>query len=653
MSRSLVLILALLATISASAALPIAPSEPRIAPMPHSQLDPAAVTNGRTTLVAWAHANSPYPQTHDVYARLLGVHRHAVLIGPGVRPQVAWNGRYYLIANSISGSRFNTTHPFPNVAVTQMSAVGTIGARRTINTSVHATVTGVAWNLTHWAVAYVTESGGHVALLDPELNVTRTIDLGAAHSVGLTTIQAAVWVVHQRTNDTEVFPLHDETTRFRLAGRARMTGRVAIVEELLRVSILDPRNGFPEPKPILATSDVPLVLLHAAPFDTGALFVIHSPLMRTLLLVVVDGNGNPQEYTAALTDYPHLPGAAVGGSTLFVQAPWNGPEHQIFALPLVPWPRTPFTLTADAIVSVGDTTVQYNPILVSVHGHSVAFWNETIDGQPTLVTRLRSIGPDGVPFGPVAQLPFEIGLGADAVFENHTTAMLLVFVWVTPSGDIEASTGGPAVRLGIGSAPAVARAGGVTFVVWRNSEGTIVGTPLFNDATPVVPGGLAISQGVVQGEPEIVAVANGFRVLWPGQSVIVSPAGTLLTSSSLGTTQGNVIAGGQLVAWSGTLLAPDGERVTPPWGDGWTPVAIHPHDNGRHLVAFVRDGVTYTSIVTIAGGKITSAGPPRFLIAQPVAGNAIAVVDGEPFVVFTKEQRVWVATQPGKRRAVR
>lgn len=68
-----------------------------------------------------------------------------------------------------------------------------------------STVNAVAWNGEAWVVGLVRNDNGFVLLLDRRLNVVRTIELGAARSVGLTTIDGAVWAVQQRESDTEVF----------------------------------------------------------------------------------------------------------------------------------------------------------------------------------------------------------------------------------------------------------------------------------------------------------------------------------------------------------------------------------------------------------------------------------------------------------------
>jgi hypothetical protein len=660
MPRALLLSLALLAAVTASAAVPIAPLEPRIGPLGNAQSDPAAATNGTTTLVAWTNENSPYAETYNVYARLLGVHASAVDVGPGLLPQVAWNGETYLIANSIGASRFNR-YPYANVAATVVRADGTIGTRRTIHTSLGAGVTAVAWTGAEWAVGIVSEGAGRVLLLDRELHVVRTIELGAARSAGLTTIDGAVWVVHQRTDDTEVFAIGDEETRFRVAGRARMVGRVAIVEDLLRVSIFDPLTGFPEPRPILATSDVPLQLVHLAPFGSGAILVVYSIVGKTMLLVTVDADGFRQEYTAALTGYTTLPAAAVAGSTLFVLAVSEAQSFQIFGFPLQPWPRTAFTRSNDAIVSIGDFSLQHDAIVASNGTNAVAFWNQTIGDASTEAAFTRAIDANGVPYGLVTQLPFSIGPDADAVLDVER----FVLVWTSPYGDVYASAGGAPLLLGQGSHPAVAHGAHGTFAVWRDRTGTVRGTPLRDDASPHVPGGFPIlpSLTALQGAPAIAAVPQGYNVVWSAEdvtSVILSPAGTPLTSSAMAdATTGRPVMGGTLAAWPRMLAAFGGsgtfpfERSVPQWGDDWTPVAIDAMAGGRHLVTIARGGALYTSVVTVVDGQIVSETPLRLLLDSVVDVNSVTVVDETPIVVFNHGRRVLVATYPVKRRAAR
>ena len=659
MPRSLLLVPVLLAALTASAALPIAPLEPRIGLLPESQRDPAAVSNGTTTLVAWTDAALPArPMT--IQARLLPIHDAAVEVGPGEKPQVAWNGNEYLIANSIGMYMFPARAPFPNVAVTIVHADGTIGPRRFVNTSLGATVNAVAWNGREWVLGFVSHGQGRVVLLDRELNVVRTIELGSARRADLTTIDGEVWVVHQRTDDTEVFATGDEGTRFRVAGRAHMVGRIAIVEDLLRVSLLDPRSGFPEPRPILATSDIPLSLVHAAPYGSGAVFAIWSPYGRTLLLVTVDAAGFRQEYTPVLTNHDFTPQVAVAGSTLFVEAHFGG-RSQIFGFPLQPWPRTPFALTREAIVSLFDYARQRDPVVASNGSTALAFWNQRTEDVDTEAAFMRAIDANGVPFGPITQLPFTLGRDVDVAYHGDR----FVLVWTSPFGEVYASTGGAPVLLGRGTAPAVARAAHGTFVVWRNPDGIVAGTPLRDDATPHVPGGFPIlpSLTTLQSAPAIAPVAYGFHVLWSAEdvtSVIVSPAGTPLTSSALApATPGRIVIGGTLAAWPRMLAAFGGdgtfpvERVAQPWREELAVVAIHPLGGGRHLVTLAEGRTLYTSVVTVIDGRIAGHTPPRLLLQQAVPESSVAVVGEKPLAVYGDGRSVYVATYPVKRRAVR
>jgi hypothetical protein len=660
MSRSL-LLGSLLIALTASAAVPVAPLQPRIGPLPYDQVDPAAATNGTTTLVAWTSAFSAYPQAHTIYARLLGVHASAVDIGPGVHPVVAWNGSEYLIANGIAGSRFSHP-PFPNVAVTIVRADGTVGPRRLINTSTSTGATALAWNGTEWVVGIVSEGAGRVVLLDRDLNIVRAIELGEASNVGLTTIEGRVWVVHQRSDDSEVFRIGDEATRFRVAGHARMAGTLAIIEETLFASVLDPRSGFSAPRPILATSEIPLNLVHLAPYGSGALLVVYSVLGKTILLVPVDATGARIDFRPALTGYGILPGAAVAGSTLFIQAVTDTQATlQIFAFPLEPLPSVPFTPTNDAIVSLGDFARQNDAIIASNGASAVAFWNQTIDGTGNQAAFTRAVDANGIPYGPVTQLPFAIGRDTDVVLDGER----FVLVWTTPYSEVYASTGGAPVLLGHGTGPAVARGTHGTFVVWRGLDGVVTGTPLRDDGTPHVPNGFPIlpSLTVPQSDPDIIAVEQGFNVLWSAEevtSVIVSPAGTPQASSGLADgVNGKVLMAGTLAAWPRMLAGFGGggtspeQRYAPPWGDDWAPVAIHAMDGGRHLVTIRRGDTLSTSVVTVADGHIVSVTPLRLLGDYDIGENGVTVVGDRPLVIFSTGRVVEVATQPVKRRAAR
>jgi hypothetical protein len=623
MSRTLVLTLALALTLTASAAIPLAPLPPRILPLPNApQLNPAAATNGRTTLVAWTYAYSPYVQAHTLHARLLGVHDAAINLGSGMSPQIATNGEEYLIAYSTGQSRF-LWYPVPNVAVTLMRDDGTIATRRMIHDAIFARVHGATWSGTEWVVAFVADGNGFVMTLDRDLNPARKIALGPALRVGLTTIEGRVWAVHQRTEDTEVFPIDDLATRFRLAGAARMAGHIAVLGDLSRVALLDPHTGFSEPRPILATSDVPLQITLATPWKGGALFVFYG--LNTLMLVTVDANGFRQEYTAALTDYTIQGGAAVAGTTLFAAAPWPDFQRaQVFAFPLEPWPTQPFTLDPTALVSIGNVAYQDAPVLASNGTTALAFWNQTIDDELHRATFMRSIDADGVPFGPVTQLPFTISQDADAIFDDRG----FVVTWSASNAIYASANGGAPQLIGYGKAPAIARG----FIVWCAADAVITGTPLRDDATPVVPGGFELlpSLPLSQGAPDIAPIAGGYRIVFDTfQNVMrvdVTAAGTVVDSEVIGDRPATPMIGGSLIAFSGRLIP-----------NGAAPVDIH-----GSLITYVDRQSLYTVDVN---------GLTRLLLHDNT--GAVTVVGDMPIVVYREGPLLVVASYPVKRRAVR
>ncbi len=616
MPRTLVLTLALALTVTASAAIPLAPLAPRILPLPNApQINPAAATNGRTTLVAWTYAFSPYVQAHTLYARLLGVHDAAMNLGSGMSPQVATNGEEYLIAYSTGQSRF-LWYPVPNVAVTLMRDDGTIATRRMIHDAISASVYGATWSGTEWVVAFTADGNGFVMTLDRDLNPVRRITLGPATRVGLTTIEGRVWAVHQRTEDTEVFPIDDQATRFRLAGAARMAGHIAVLGDLSRVALLDPHTGFSEPRPILATSDVPLQLALATPWKGGALFVFYGP--NTLMLVTVDANGFRQEYTAALTDYTIRGGAAVAGTTLFASARWND-GMEVFAFPLQPWPSSPFTLEESRIVSIGNLAYQDNPLVASNGTTALAFWNQTIDGALHRATFMRAL-----PDGPVTQLPFTITDDADALFDDRG----FLLTWSASNAIYASANGGAPQLIGYGTQPAIARG----FIVWRASDAVITGTPLRDDATPVVPGGFELLPSLLlsQGAPDIAPIAGRYRIVFGTiQNVMrvdVTAAGTAVESEVIGDKPATPMIGGSLIAFSGRLI-PEGAQ----------PVDIH-----GSLITYASRGSLYT---------VDANGLTRLLLH----GNtgAVTVAGDLPIVVYREGRLLMVASYPVKRRAVR
>ncbi|HYC89867.1 MAG TPA: hypothetical protein VEO54_11700 [Thermoanaerobaculia bacterium] len=626
MSRFLLLGFVLLASLGASAAIPIAPLEPRIAPNFSGAVDPAAATNGTTTLVAWTVPHH-YPAGQRVQARLLGVHDAAVYLDHAARPQVGWNGHEYLVAHSHGAAVVHGN--------------GALGARARLQ---FWTVNAVAWNGSAWVVGFVREDQGLVMLLDRELNAVRTIELGAARSVRLTTIDGNVWAVHQREADTEVFPVDDGEPRFRLGGHARMIGPMAILEETLRLSFLDPRSGFSEPRPFMASFEIPLELVHAAPFGSGALFAIYSPVGKTLLLVTIDAQGHMQEYTAVLTGAATAPRVAVAGTTLFL-----GNGRQIYQFPLQPWPREPFALTDAALVSLDNFAYRSEPSIVALDTHALVFWKELTENTYTEGSFMRAVDADGVPFGPVTRLPFTYTYDRKAVAHGDR----FLFTW-RDNGTLYAWTGGGApVELGRGGSYDVAYGPHGAFAVWHNHDRGISGTPLHADGSPVVPGGFVISSAVSEFGARIDVVPQGFLVHGTREGTFISPAGTPLLSFPIGP-EGGPLAGGELLAWrNGTLLASaGGEHYVPQWAGAWTPFAIHPMEGGRHLVILHGERTLATSIVTVAGDRVVSDTEPRLLLDQLVDGSSITVIGGKPLVVYGYGQ-IWVATYPARRRAAR
>ncbi|HEX6087394.1 MAG TPA: hypothetical protein VF266_22875 [Thermoanaerobaculia bacterium] len=635
MPRSLLLGFVLLASFAASAAVSIAPLDPRIAPMPEGAIDPVAVTNGTTTLVAWTVPHH-LPGGQRVFARLLGVHDAAVYIDHAESPQAGWNGHEYLLAYSEGAAIVHGN--------------GALGERITWP---FATVNAVAWDGEAWVVGLVRDGNGFVMRLDRRLNVAGTIELGAARSVRLTNIGGAVWGVQQRESDTEVFAVDAETPRYRIGGHARMVGAMAIVEETLHVALLDPRGGFSAPRPFMASTEVPLELVHAAPFGSGALFAVYSPLFDTLLLMEVSAEGFMQQFNPVLGGLTSASQVAVAGTMLFV-----GNRSQIYRFPLQPWPRQPFALTDDAIVSLGNFAYRTDATIVSNGAYAFVFWNERTGNRFTTASFMRAVDADGVPFGPVTQLPFSFGSDRAAAFHGDR----FVLTWREDDGTIYASAGGAPVEIGAGGAHAVARGPNGSVAVWHNHDRGISGTPLRDDASPVVPGGYVISPVASEYGPTVDVVsllvslrpAPFFLVLSSREGTYLSHAGTPLLSFALGP-EGRPVAGGELLAWpNGSLRATSGgEPFMAQWAGGWVPFAVHPIGSGQHLVILLRDRMLYTSIVTVTGDRIAGDTPPRLLTDRTVDRRGVTVIGGKPLVAYEENGQIWVTTYPGRRRAAR
>src|SRR5437868_3009890 len=115
MSLPRLLLVALLFVASAARASEIALAAPRIGPSatPHFRYGTVVASSGHGYLVAWEEREmQAYPpgtimvRAFDERGRTL--HRVATILGTGVLPSIAWNGREYLVVFGELGSRFGS-----------------------------------------------------------------------------------------------------------------------------------------------------------------------------------------------------------------------------------------------------------------------------------------------------------------------------------------------------------------------------------------------------------------------------------------------------------------------------------------------------------------------------------------------------------------
>ena len=589
-------------------AVPLAPLAPSVVQTPYDDIAPAVASDGTSTLVVWTYAFSPYFQAHSIYGRLMGRQESAFHIHNGYAPSVAWNGSEYLVGYGIGGSRFSSW-PFWNAGATIVQQDGTLGVTRLLNFSPSGAVTDVAWDGDEWLVA-IRDVTARVVTLNRQLEVVRTADSGKAGTIDFVEI-GGQWQTLLTQNGVS------ELAGFSIAGSVRLAGSLAFVsrDNDLGIATFDASSGFSPVRPLLGGA----TLLDAVPFGNGARIVYQ--IGSNVREAVVDARGQIVRTTTHVTNEPYPTDAAIGEDAVYVS---TGLWRDIYAFP------------ERELVSVVRGDYQYAPLIASTGDHATTFWRQSLSDT----TFMRRIDANGIPFGPVAQLPYEISADADVVFDGDR----FILVWATLSGEVFLADGtSPPLLLGHGTAPAIANGRSGAFVVWRSAGNVVVGTPY----PAVVPDGFAIlPTGPPQGAPDIVAAEEGFLVLWPefrGRTTLITRAGTALSSYEYDLGQATtMIATPQLAAFASSLFAygPNGhlvQLVAPEWGAGWAPVAITDLGEGRHHVTITRDGMHYTSIVTVRdGGFLVDITPlERLGPAREINDIAIAAVQGRPVVLYT------------------
>jgi len=175
-----------LASVVHAAEIPLA--VPRIGPSstPHFRYGTAVASSGHGYLVAWEEREmQAYPPgTIMVRAfdeRGVPLRPAATVLGGGMVPSIAWNGREYLVVFGERGSRFGSVLPIPAAAMMRVSEDGVPIDQAAVaiakQQNAYTGNTSVAWNGFEYLVSWSGYTRG-AALVTPDLQI-RMIDVSA------------------------------------------------------------------------------------------------------------------------------------------------------------------------------------------------------------------------------------------------------------------------------------------------------------------------------------------------------------------------------------------------------------------------------------------------------------------------------------------
>lgn len=265
--------------------------------LPFNDVRAVSTTNGTSTLIAWTNEFGYSPLAYRVFIRLAdsSLDRKGIELASGFNPRVATNGREYLVGWSVRFSRFSAFIG-PNTVVQVISADGVPGVRKVLNHSAIGGVTNIAWNGTHWIVAYYAQQAARVTLLDEGLNVIATIDAGAGAPVALEHIGGRWWAFRSDAASTEAIEVRGDgsagahfTVPIATARLFRASDDLLLFQHDHDIDAMtfDPLHGFGVTRPFLAQS----IALDAMPFADGTLLLITHTGDPRYDLVSIDAAG--------------------------------------------------------------------------------------------------------------------------------------------------------------------------------------------------------------------------------------------------------------------------------------------------------------------------------------------------------------------------
>lgn len=319
--------------------------------LPLNDVGAVSLTNGQSTLVAWTNELGDNPVARRVFIRLIDspFDRRAVALGNGFAPHLATNGSDYLVGWSVRATRF-TSFIADSSVIRLVSAEGVPGARKVLSRSVLGGATAVAWNGTHWIVAYSLNQGtelvSRVVWLDRALNVTAGIDTGKGSVHALRQIGDRWWAF----SATEALEIRSDGTigqRFAtdpLGDAFFLTNApqpLVLVQHGLDIDAIpfDPDSGFGARRPFLASAK----LLDVEASEDGSLLLFTPHGTTQYDAAFVDATGEIRAYSPVFfTPEPQSPYATLGTSVngpLFFFSPalgesWATGGIDLFAYPL-------------------------------------------------------------------------------------------------------------------------------------------------------------------------------------------------------------------------------------------------------------------------------------------------------------------------------